>query len=71
MHLTAYQNLRKYLGLPVGQPKTLYMAEKLAVIEADVAERLEADKVWSLRNPPQVLCLLQSTTSRLTCRRRM
>jgi uroporphyrinogen decarboxylase len=27
MHLTAYQNLRKYLGLPVGQPKTLYMAE--------------------------------------------
>ena len=27
MHLIAYQNLRKHLGLPVGQPKTIYMAE--------------------------------------------
>ncbi len=52
MHLTAYKNLRQHLGLPVGEPKTLYMAEQLAVIEADVAERLEADVVLVAPQPP-------------------
>jgi uroporphyrinogen decarboxylase len=45
IHLTAYKNLRKYLNLPVREPRISYMAEQLAVVEEDLAERLETDVV--------------------------
>jgi uroporphyrinogen decarboxylase len=43
IHVTAYKNLRKYLNLPVREPKISYMAEQLAVVEQDLAKRLETD----------------------------
>jgi len=43
IHLTAYKNLRNYLNLPVREPRISYMAEQLAVVEEDLAERLETD----------------------------
>lgn len=52
MHLTAYQNLRQHLKLPVSEPKIAYMAEQLALVEADLAERLEADLVLVAPQPP-------------------
>jgi uroporphyrinogen decarboxylase len=43
IHLTAYANLRRHLGLPAGQPEVMAMAEQLAVVEEDVAQRLDTD----------------------------
>jgi uroporphyrinogen decarboxylase len=43
IHLTAYANLRRHLGLPAGQPEIMAMAEQLAVVEEDVAQRLDTD----------------------------
>ena len=43
IHLTAYANLRRHLGLPEGQPEIMAMAEQLAVVEEDLAWRLETD----------------------------
>jgi uroporphyrinogen decarboxylase len=43
IHLTAYANLRRHLGLAAGQPQTMAMAEQLAMVEEDVAQRLETD----------------------------
>ena len=43
IHLTAYQNLRRYLNLPIREPRISFVAEQLAVVEEDLAERLETD----------------------------
>lgn len=43
IHVTAYRNLRQYLGLPRVEPRVAYMAEQLAAVDEDLAERLEAD----------------------------
>lgn len=51
IHLTAYKNLREYLNLPVREPKISYMAEQLAVVEKDLAERLETDVVLVIPQP--------------------
>lgn len=45
IHLTAYMNLRRYLGLAERKPQIAYMAEQLAVVEPDVMDRLEVDVV--------------------------
>jgi len=51
IHLTAYRNLREYLNLPVREPRISYMAEQLAVVEEDLAERLETDVVLVMPQP--------------------
>jgi uroporphyrinogen decarboxylase len=43
IHLAAYANLRRHLGLPAGQPEIMAMAEQLAVVDEDVAQRLDTD----------------------------
>jgi uroporphyrinogen decarboxylase len=43
IHVTAYQNLRNYLGLPAIQPRVAFIAEQLAYVDEDLAERLKAD----------------------------
>jgi len=43
IHLTAYKNLRRYLGLPKVEPTVGMMAEQLALVDEDLAERLSAD----------------------------
>jgi len=52
IHLTAYKNLRKHLNLPVREPRISYMAEQLAVVEQDLAERLETDVALVIPQPP-------------------
>jgi len=51
IHLTAYHNLRQHLNLPVREPKIAHMAEQLAVVEEDLAERLETDVVLVIPQP--------------------
>ena len=43
IHVTAYQNLRRYLGLPHVQVHLCAMAEQLALVDEDMAERLQTD----------------------------
>jgi uroporphyrinogen decarboxylase len=43
MHVTAYQDLRRHLGLPPTQARIDFVAEQLAAIDQDVADRLHAD----------------------------
>lgn len=52
MHLTAYRNLRRYLGLPPREPDTLYMAEQLARIDAGLADKFNADVALVTPQPP-------------------
>jgi uroporphyrinogen decarboxylase len=51
IHLTAYKNLRRHLNLPVREPRIAHMAEQLAVVEKDLAERLETDVVLVIPQP--------------------
>ena len=43
LHFTAYGNLRQHLGLTPVKPRVAAMAEQLAMVDDDVAERLQAD----------------------------
>jgi uroporphyrinogen decarboxylase len=43
IHVTAYENLRRYLGLPPVSVRTGFMAEQLALVDEDMAERLQTD----------------------------
>ena len=43
IHVTACRNLRRYLGLPPTETRIAYMAEQLAVVDEDLAERLQTD----------------------------
>jgi len=43
MHVTAYRNLRQHLGMPATETRIMAMAEQLAVVDEDLAERLETD----------------------------
>jgi uroporphyrinogen decarboxylase len=52
IHLTAYQNLRRYLNLPIREPRVSFLAEQLAVVEEDLAERLETDVRLVVPQPP-------------------
>jgi len=43
IHVTAYRNLRRYLGLPEVEPQVAFVAEQLVRVDEDLAERLETD----------------------------
>jgi uroporphyrinogen decarboxylase len=43
IHVTAYQNLRRHLGLPALQARIGFVAEQLVLVDEDVAERLQTD----------------------------
>ncbi len=43
IHVTAYQNLRRHLGLSAVEPRVAYLAEQLVLVDEDVAERLRTD----------------------------
>ena len=43
IHLTAYRNLRAYLGLPAVQPRIEDVIQQLAHVDEDVADRLQTD----------------------------
>lgn len=43
IHLTAYRNLREYLGLPTDEIRTDDVIQQLAVVDEDIAELLKTD----------------------------
>ncbi len=43
LHITAYQNLRRHLEMPQTQARIGHIAEQLAVVDDDIAERLQTD----------------------------
>ena len=43
IHVTAYQNLRRYLDLPATEPHIAFIAEQLVRVDEDLAERLQTD----------------------------
>lgn len=43
IHVTAYQNLRRYLDLPEVESQVMAVAEQLAMVDEDVAARLGTD----------------------------
>ena len=43
IHVTAYQNLRRYLRLPKVTPHIGFVAEQLVLVDEDLAQRLETD----------------------------
>ena len=43
IHVTAYKNLREYLGLPPVQIRTEDIIQQLATIDEDAAHRLKTD----------------------------
>jgi uroporphyrinogen decarboxylase len=43
IHVSAYQTLRQYLGLPDVEPRVAFVAEQLVRIDEDVAEWLQTD----------------------------
>ncbi len=43
IHVEAYRNLRRYLGLPEVEPRVAFVAEQLVLVDEDLAERLETD----------------------------
>jgi uroporphyrinogen decarboxylase len=43
IHVTGYQNLRRHLGLPQTEARVGFVAEQLALVDEDVAERLGTD----------------------------
>ncbi len=43
IHVTAYCNLRRHLGLPDIEPRVAFVAEQLVLVDEDVADRLQTD----------------------------
>jgi len=43
IHVTAYQNLRRYLNVPQTEVRVGFVAEQLVLVDEDVAERLQTD----------------------------
>jgi uroporphyrinogen decarboxylase len=43
IHVTAYRNLRRYLGLPKVEPRVAFTAEQLVLVDQDVADQLQTD----------------------------
>ena len=43
IHMTAYKNLRQFLGLPPGEIRTDDVIQQLATVDEDMAERLQTD----------------------------
>jgi len=43
IHVAAYRNLRHFLRLPAVEPRVAFIAEQLALVDDDLAERLQTD----------------------------
>jgi uroporphyrinogen decarboxylase len=43
IHIAAYQNLRRYLGIPAVEPHIAFIAEQLVRVDEDLAQRLHTD----------------------------
>ena len=43
IHVTAYQNLRRRLGLPDLEPRVAFVAEQLVLVDDDLAQHLQTD----------------------------
>jgi uroporphyrinogen decarboxylase len=43
IHIAAYQNLRRYLGIPAVEPHIAFIAEQLVRVDEDLAQRLQTD----------------------------
>jgi uroporphyrinogen decarboxylase len=43
IHVTAYRNLRRHLGLPEVQPHVAFVPEQLVRVDEDIAKRLQSD----------------------------
>jgi uroporphyrinogen decarboxylase len=43
IHVTAYQNLHRYLNMPQTEARVGFVAEQLVLVDEDVAERLQTD----------------------------
>ena len=43
IHITAYQNLRRFLDMPALEPRVTHVAEQLVAVDEDLAERLQTD----------------------------
>ncbi len=43
IHITAYQNLRRYLNLPHVAVRIRFVAEQLVLVNEDIAMRLQTD----------------------------
>ena len=43
IHVAAYRNLRRHLGLPEIEPEVAFVPEQLVRVDEDLAQRLEAD----------------------------
>jgi uroporphyrinogen decarboxylase len=43
IHVSAYQDLRRYLDMPQADGRIGFMAEQLVLVDEDVAERLQTD----------------------------
>ena len=43
IHITAYRNLRRYLGLPPVEAQVAFLAEQLVLVDGDLGERLQTD----------------------------
>ena len=43
IHVTAYQNLRRRLGLPAVEPHVAFVAEQLVLVDDDLAQHLQTD----------------------------
>ena len=52
IHITAYQNLRRYLDLPPTDNRPAFLAEQLVLPEEDLADRLQTDVRPVAAGPP-------------------
>lgn len=43
IHITAYQNLRRFLDMPALEPRVTHVAEQLVAVDEDLAECLQTD----------------------------
>jgi uroporphyrinogen decarboxylase len=43
IHITAYQNLRRFLDMPAVEPRVTHVAEQLVAVDEDLAECLQTD----------------------------
>jgi uroporphyrinogen decarboxylase len=52
IHVTAYQNLRRYMSMPYLPPRVVLTAEQITVLDEDIADRLETDVRVVFPGPP-------------------
>jgi uroporphyrinogen decarboxylase len=52
IHVKAYQELRRHLGLPQMDPRVAFVPEQLVLVDEDMAQRLQADVRAALPGMP-------------------